>query len=85
YESGNIKSKPGLKDYEDEVLSWYMDKERGTDIFDTIYYHYQIKTVPAKPKERTGFIPAIAPDFEKQVRRERESADAGLRQVARMF
>ena len=85
YESGNIKSKPGLKDYEDEVLSWYMDKERGTDIFDTIYYHYQIKTVPAKPKEKPAFIPRIASDFEKQVRRERESVGAGMRQIARMF
>ena len=85
YESGNILSKKGLKDYEDEALTWYMDKQRGTDIFDTIYYHYQIKCVPKKPKEAPAFVPLIPSDFAKQVQQERASINQSMRQIARTF
>ena len=85
YESGNILSKKELLDYEDEVLTWYMDKLKGTDIFDTIYYHYQIKCVPKIPKAPPAFVPLISSDFAEQVRKERASIGAGMRQIARTF
>ncbi len=85
YESGNILSKKELLDYEDEVTTWYMDKLKGTDIFDTIYYHYQIKCVPKIPKEPPAFVPLIASDFAESVRRERASIGAGMQRIARSF
>jgi len=83
YESGQIRSKPHLKDYEDEVLSWYRGKIKGTDIFDTIYYHYQIKNVPPKQVADT-FKPVIADDFVDQARKDLER-HPDLRQIASMF
>lgn len=84
YESGEILSKPGLKDYEDEVVTYYKDKVKGTDILDTIWNHFQMKLIPQKVKQ-PGFVPVIASDFEQQVRKDRESIGAGMRQIARRF
>jgi hypothetical protein len=84
YEGGDILSKPGLKDYEDEVVTYYREKEKGTDILDTIWNHFQMKLIPQKVKQ-PDFVPAIASDFEKQVRRERAAMGDRMKEVTRMF
>jgi len=82
YESGRILSKPGLKDYEDEALSWYRGKQKGTDIYDTIYYHFVIKNVPKKIDFKP--VPVGASDFVKQAKRDMEG-DLSSERIAQMF
>lgn len=83
YESGQILSKPHLKDYESEALSWYRGKQKGTDIFDTIYYHFEMKNVPEARREEE-FKPVIAQDFIEQAKQDLERYP-DLRQIASMF
>ena len=84
YETGTIVSRLGLKDYEDEVKTYYRGKEKGTDILNTIYYHFRIKILPPKIKQ-PEFVPVIAPDFARQIKRERERVGESARQIAARF
>lgn len=86
FENGIILSKPGLKDYEDEVRTYYRDKIKDTDILDTIYYHFRIQLLPRPAKAKIeGIEPVIASDFEKQIRREREALHNTRQDIAGMF
>lgn len=84
YENGMIRSKKGLTDYEDEVRTYYLDKVKGTDILDTIYYQTRIKLVPKK-RDKSVFIPPDPTDFEKQIKRIRAEYGAPERQIAARF
>jgi hypothetical protein len=86
YENGDILSKPGLDDYEDEVRTYYLGKEKGVDILDTIYYHWRIKFLPARVVGHTNqFVPKIVSDFERSARRDRATFVGNRQSIARMF
>ena len=85
YENGDILSKPGLIDYEDEVRTYYLGKEKGVDILDTIYYHWKIKLLPPRKAVTTQFVPKILSDFQKSVMRDRRSFMNRRQEIARMF
>lgn len=85
YENNDILSKPGLDDYEDEVRTYYLGKEKGVDILDTIYYHWRIKFLPARKAVVNNWVPRIMSDFEKSARRDRATFVGNRQSIARMF
>lgn len=77
FQFGKIRLKKGLKDCEDELLTYYKGKEKNTDIHDTIFYQFEIQIIP-KPMAKVDFVPAIDPTFAQQVYDEK----ADLRKIA---
>jgi hypothetical protein len=86
YENGAILSRPGLKDYEDEVKTYHRKKVKGTDILNTIWGHFHpfMKRLPAKPAH-PEFVPNVASDFEAQIKRIRERMGMDTEQIAARF
>jgi hypothetical protein len=72
YESGHVRSKRGLTDYETELRNCSRKSQSGVDIMDTIFWHTEMKYLP---KKKTLPLVAEVPkdDFEEQIRRDRLS------------
>ena len=85
WQFGKIRLKPGLKDAEYEILSYYKGKEKDTDIFDTIFYQFDIQYIPKKMKKEE--IPKGIIASEKEVfGRDDYDRNATLRKIAnRLF
>lgn len=86
YENGLIFSKPGLRDYEQEVKTYHRKKTKGTDILNTIWGHIHpfMRRLPRKPVT-PDFVPNIAPDFAEQIKKIRERMGHSLDQIAARF
>jgi len=54
YEARKILAGPDLKDYEDEIKTYYKGKEHDVDIIDTIWGHFQLQLLPQKSRILTG-------------------------------
>jgi hypothetical protein len=52
YERNKVLVRPGLKDYEDELRSFYVGKDTGVDIIDTIWGHLQWPILPQARKDK---------------------------------
>lgn len=92
YENGLILSAPGLKNYEEEVFSFYKGKKKGIDILHTVFYQFKLEhmSIPKKPKEPTlepwrQIAVPCDPTFLKQIKADRAQRTARGQQVARMF
>jgi len=84
YQCGKIRSRKGLDAYEDEYNTYYRGKDSNVDILDTIFYHYEIKTLPAKRNIVTPETTAES-SFLAQIRRDVGSRYAPNVLTARMF
>lgn len=70
YENSEILSAPGLRDYEEEVRLLHPEKEKGIDIMETIYLHFQMKMLPKK-MPKSDWKPAVPDEFAEAVKRDR--------------
>lgn len=84
YEQGNILSKPGLKDYEGEVKTYFLEKKSGVDILETIFYQYEMKLLPKKSSQPDMEIQA-RDSFSDQLERDRIMRQPQARLMSRMF
>lgn len=84
YNAGKIKSKPGLTEYEEEVKTFYRDKQYGTDLLDTIWGHFQVKILPHQEVVLTPEQQNIE-DFQEQIQKERFGRDRMGRSIASRF
>lgn len=71
YEQGRIKSRPGLKQYEEEYREYYKDKDFEVDILDTVAYHLDIMTLPKKLPKTQEFVPNVDEEARRQFMKER--------------
>lgn len=85
YEGGMILSKPGLKDYEDEVRTYFLDKDSGVDILETVFYHFEMKILPKKIDIPLSEEDANIQDFLRIISRGKENQRAFGRSIARTF
>ena len=84
YETGHIKIKKGLVQYEDEKNEYHLDKDTNVDILDTIWLHLEGALLPVKVKGVPEKIP-IATDFEKQLEKERMIGQHRGQQISARF
>jgi len=77
YQSGKIKSRKGLHDYEAELLAYKRGKAKSrqvdTALLDTIFLHWDNKYVPKK-RPRLTSADVIEDDFRKQIEKDRRAA-----------
>jgi len=92
YEQGLILSAKGMKEYEDEVTSFYKGKLKGTDILHTIFYHFKLEhmSIPKKVEKavlepwRQEVVPCD-PTFLKQLKADQAQRRHRYDQAASMF
>jgi antitoxin component YwqK of YwqJK toxin-antitoxin module len=78
YENGKIKSKRGLKKYENEVEEYYDGRRDNVDIIDTVFLHFEVQLIPKKIKGSRVDEPKVDDSFKKQVERDLKSARGPL-------
>lgn len=89
YECGDILSKKGLTDYENEVRTYFKGKKKGTDILDTVWQHFQVMTIPEKKKpvnlRYTPIEPVIPPDVIRAMEMRKKELAGSRSAISRMF
>lgn len=82
YEFGKIKSKRGLKQYEEEAFDYYEGTNKDVGILDTIFYQIEIQLIPQKMPKAEEFKPIIEDGFTKQVKADLEGGNKNLKEFA---
>ena len=84
YKKIRLKRGDGMAELEDEYTTYHRGKDTNVDILDTLFYHFEIKTLPLKggdqtPKEK------VESEFLAQIRKDRGQQFAPYVEIGRGF
>jgi len=89
YEQRKILSATGLTQYEDELKTYYKNKDTGCDIIDSIYLQTRIKLLPEKMRGKEQYYPLKEEDedpaFDRQINEDFEQGSFWEQQISEMF